>query len=88
MAIGGDLLKGTTAKPLKVWYWNLEDPKDGIERRIAGILLYYKIDTAKLAGQLVINSDEPLVIATKVKDATVVAEPVVEGLTAEMLRLG
>ncbi len=88
MAIGRDLLTGTTALPLKVWYWNLEDPCDEIERRIAAILLHYKIDPAKLGSQLFVNSDEPLVIATKIKDAIVVAEPIVNELTAEMLRLG
>jgi AAA domain len=88
MPIGRDLLKGTTAKPLKVWYWNLEDPIEEIERRIGAILLHYKIDPANLAGQLFVNSDEPLVIAAKVKDATIIAEPLVDALTAEMLRLG
>jgi AAA domain/Primase C terminal 2 (PriCT-2)/RepB DNA-primase from phage plasmid len=70
MAIGRDLLKGTATKPLTVWYWNLEDPCDEIERRIAAILLHYKIDPAKLEGQLFVNSDEPLVIATTTKNGS------------------
>jgi AAA domain len=36
MVCGRDLLKGTTVPPLNVWYWNLEDPRDEIDRRIAG----------------------------------------------------
>jgi hypothetical protein len=88
MAIGRDLLKGTTSGKLKVWYWNLEDPRDETERRIAAILLHYRIDPAELEGQLFINSEEPLVIATKVRDATVVAEPLVKELMSEITRLG
>jgi hypothetical protein len=44
MVCGRDLLRGTTARPLNVWYWNLEDPQDEIDRRIAAILLHYKLD--------------------------------------------
>jgi AAA domain len=87
MAIGRDLLKGTTAKPLKVWYWNLEDPEVEIERRIAAILLHYRIEPTKLDGQLFVNTEQPLVIATKIRDEIVVAEPVVDCLAVEMKQL-
>ncbi len=87
MAIGRDLLKGTTANPLKVWYWNLEDPIEEIERRIGAILLHYKIDHGALKGQLFVNCDEPLVIATQVRDVTAIAEPVAGGLIDEIIRL-
>jgi hypothetical protein len=58
-----------------------------LERRIGAILLHYKIDPGALKGQLFVNSDEPLVIATKVKDETVVALPVADGLITEIERL-
>jgi RecA-family ATPase len=88
MAIGRDLLKGTTSPcRLKVWYWNLEDPRDETDRRIAGIILHYKINPAEIEGHLFINSEEPLVIATRIRDATAVAEPVVNGLVSEINRL-
>jgi hypothetical protein len=87
MAVGRDLLKGTTAPPLNVWYWNLEDPRDEIDRRIAAILLHYRLDHASLKGRLFINSEEPLVIAAMGRDAAVVAEPVVDRLTSEISRL-
>lgn len=87
MANGRDLLKGTTAPPLNVWYWNLEDPRDEIDRRIAAILLHYNIDPALLEGRLFVNSEEPLVIAAMGRDGAVVAEPVADRLTFEISRL-
>jgi RecA-family ATPase len=90
MTGGRDLLKGTTAPPLNVWYWNLEDPRDEIDRRIAAILLHYGIadGSSKVAGKwgrLFVNSEEPLVIAAMGRDETVVAEPVVGRLMSEII---
>src|SRR5580704_10986529 len=34
MAAGRNLLGGEGKPPLNVWYWNLEDPLEEIERRI------------------------------------------------------
>src|SRR5664279_4253052 len=63
MAVGRDLLRGTTSKmKLSVWYWNLEDPREEIDRRIAAILLHYKIHPGEIDGRLFVNSgrNEPL----------------------------
>jgi hypothetical protein len=87
MVCGRDLLKGTTARPLNVWYWNLEDPMDEIDRRIAAILLHYKIAPGSSDGRLFVNCEEPLVIASRFRDDTVVAEPVVGRLMSEIKRL-
>jgi hypothetical protein len=87
MVCGRDLLKGTTARPLNVWYWNLEDPGDEIDRRIAAILLHYKIAPGSSEGRLFVNCEEPLVIATRFRDETVVAAPVVGRLISEITRL-
>jgi AAA domain len=88
MVVGRDLLKGTTSpRKLRVWYWNLEDPQDELDRRIAAILLHYEIDPSEVEGRLFVNSETPLVIATKVKDVAVVAEAAVNGLVSEIKRL-
>jgi hypothetical protein len=68
IAIGRDLLDGS--KPidrLRVWYWNGEDPLEEIERRIAAICVYYKIDPQELKGWLFIDSgrDTPICLATE-----------------------
>jgi hypothetical protein len=87
MVLGRDLLKGTTARPLNVWYWNLEDPRDEIDRRIAAILLHYEIAPGSSEGRLFVNSEESLVIASRARDETVVAGPVVGRLVSEIVRL-
>ena len=87
MVCGRDLLRGTTSRPLNVWYWNLEDPLDEIDRRIAAILLHYNIAPGSSEGRLFVNCEEPLVIATRLRDETVVAAPVVGRLISEITRL-
>jgi hypothetical protein len=86
MAAGRNLLGGEGARPLNVWYWNLEDPVEEIERRIAAILLHYEIAPDNLDGRLFVNSgrDQPLVIAERQRDATDILVPVVEALKAEI----
>jgi hypothetical protein len=49
--------------------------------------LHYDINPSSIKEQLFINSEEPLVIATRNRDATVVAEPIVNGLMSEISRL-
>jgi hypothetical protein len=41
MVTGRPLLGVKPARRLRVWYWNGEDPKEEIERRIAAICLHY-----------------------------------------------
>jgi AAA domain len=68
MAIGRDLLDGgEPITRLHVWYWNGEDPKDEIQRRIAAICLYYKIEPKELEGWLFVDSghDIPICLATE-----------------------
>lgn len=71
---------------LKVWLWNLEDPAEEVERRFAAAVQHHGINPAEFAGRLFINSgrDTPLVIASKVRDAISVAQPVVDALVAEI----
>jgi hypothetical protein len=77
MASGRPLLGVPVPKQLRVWYWNLEDPYDEIERRIAAVLLHFNIDPAEIEGRLFVNSgrDDPLVIAEMVKGAVAVHAP-------------
>jgi hypothetical protein len=58
MATGQDLLGigWKCEKPLRVWYWCGEDPREEIERRIAAILLHYQINPAIIGDRLFIDS--------------------------------
>jgi AAA domain/Bifunctional DNA primase/polymerase, N-terminal len=42
--------------PLRVLYWNAEDPEDEVERRIAAICIHYQIDPTLLGGYLFLGS--------------------------------
>jgi AAA domain len=42
--------------PLRVAYWNAEDPEDEVERRIAAACLHHKIDPEALRGRLFLGS--------------------------------
>jgi AAA domain len=89
MTISKNLTKGAIQnKPLVVWYWNLEDPSDEIDRRIAAILMHYCIDHRDIEGRLFVNSEEPLVIAEKQRDQTIIWHPLVEALKAEIKARG
>jgi len=71
---------------LRVWYWNLEDPADEIERRFAAAAQHHAIAPEACGDRLFVNSgrDTPLVLATKVREQLVIAEPVVSDLITEI----
>ena len=64
MAAGKDLL-GTETLPRRVWVWNLEDPLEELQRRIAGICQHYNVKQEDFADRLFVNSgrDSKLLIA-------------------------
>ena len=81
MATGRNLLG--VQPPLTVWYVNLEDPREEIERRVAAICLHFRIDPAEIEGRLFFDGRETeIVLATQTKSGAVVAVPVVEALKA------
>lgn len=86
MVTGRDLLGTQPRRRLNVWYINLEDPLEEIERRIAAICLHYKIEPDELEGRLFVNSgrDCPVVVAVETKDGAKIVEPVVAALKVEM----
>ena len=89
IATGRKLLHDGPQKSCRVWLWNLEDPIDELERRIATAAIYHKISSAELSGRIFVNSgrDGNLIVARPGKSGTVICEPVVEGLITEIKRL-
>jgi hypothetical protein len=89
MAAGKPLLLDVARAPLRVWYWNLEDPKDEIERRIAAACGFYHLTASDLVGRLFVDSgrDRPCVIARyNGRRQVVVDEDLFAGLAAEIKR--
>lgn len=97
MATGRELLGVKVKAPLRVWYWNGEDPYEEIERRVAAICLHFRISEADLGGRLFLNSgrekDDPtddegceIIIGTEeTREGMTIATPVVEDLKATLL---
>ena len=86
MATGKPLLGIQVCEPLRVWIINLEDPLEELERRVLAVMLHFRIHPDDLGGRLFLNSgrDTKVVIASTTKAGTVLAEPVVEALKAEI----
>ena len=95
VATGRPLLAGTTQShqarvhtPGNVWFYNLEDPLEEMERRIAAALLHYRIPPAEIAGKLFADSgrDRPLIIAGRDQRGNLLASPIAPALVAELRR--
>jgi RecA-family ATPase len=56
MVTGRNLLGHDVPAKMRVWYWNGEDPKEEIERRIAAICLHYGIKPEDIGDRLFIDS--------------------------------
>jgi hypothetical protein len=84
---GRDLLGVRPARQLRVWLWNLEDPQEETERKIQAAALHYGLEPADIGDRLFVDSgrDQRLVIATATRTGAVIARPVVESLTAEII---
>lgn len=87
MAAGRELLGETVKAPLRVWYWNLEDPQDELQRRFAATALHHGITAADIGDRLFLNSgrDDELCIATSDRNGAHVLEPVVDRLVGELV---
>src|SRR6185312_5476885 len=83
LATGRPLLGVPVPAPLRVWYWCGEDPLEEIERRVAAILVHYRVDPAELEGRLFLDSGRTseIVIAETTRAGTVLAQPLLEALT-------
>jgi hypothetical protein len=86
MASNRSLLGVEPSKPLRVWYVNLEDPREEIERRVAAICLHFDVNADELGDRLSFDGREleGLVVAKQTNNGAVVATPVLEALTAAL----
>lgn len=82
MVTGRRLLYDTPRKPLRVWLWNGEDPRDELERRIAAICLHFGITPEEVADRLFVDSgrDMEIKIAKSGRNGPDIAHPVVDGI--------
>jgi hypothetical protein len=77
-------------EPLRVWYYNGEDPREEIDRRVAAICKHFNITSTEIGGRLYVNSgrDTPIIVAARLRDQTIITIPVIEALTREIREKG
>jgi len=73
------------SRPLRAWYWNLEDPFEEIQRKIQAACLHHGVTADELGDRLHVNGrEDALVIARQTPSGAMVLEPVVDALIAEI----
>lgn len=87
MATGRGLLTGRNSAPLRVWYWNGEDPDEETQRRVAAICKHYGITSDALGGRLFLNSgrDCKIIVAQESRGGLTIFEPVREALISALV---
>ena len=91
MATGRDLVGARVhGGPFTVWYFNLEDPADELQRRVTATMQRYGIPPDEVAGRLYLDSGrkQPLCIAHETRNGIEIVEPVVDALVSELRRRG
>jgi len=86
MASGKSILGHEVFKPIKVWLWNLEDPRDELNRRIAGIAKHYGITNEDIGDRLFIDSgrEQELCLAIAGNKGPQIQQEVVDNLISEI----
>lgn len=74
--------------PKRVWLWNLEDPKDELQRRVTGAIIHYKLTSVDLDARLYLDSgrDQELCVARQSRSGFEIIEPIVSELICELKR--
>ena len=85
---GRALLGVTPDEQTNVWYWNGEDPKDELQRRIAAAAIHYEILPSEIEARLFVDSgrETKIVVAEQTRTGAVVARPVVDAVIATIKR--
>jgi hypothetical protein len=88
MTSGKALLGISPVQPLKVWLWNLEDPREETERKIYAAALHYDLSPDDIGDRLLVDSgrEQRLVIAKTTRTGAVIVQPVVESIVAEIIK--
>jgi hypothetical protein len=87
MVTDRDLLGDTVhGGPKSVWLFNLEDPRDELERRIAAAMQLHTIAGGDLGDRLHIDSgrDRPLCTAMQTRDGAQISKPVFDDLARQI----
>jgi hypothetical protein len=72
--------------PLRVWVYNLEDPRDEMDRRVIGAMLHHNIHPEDVEGGLFLDTGRERGICTAVesKNGVMLVRPEIDALEAEL----
>ena len=86
MASGRKLMGDWTAKNLKVWLFNLEDPRDEMDRRIIAAMQHHNVKPKEIDGRLFVDTgrERALCTAIQTKDGVQIMRPVMQALAREI----
>ena len=90
MACGRNLFEDSTVhepEPLRVWYWNGEDPQEETQRRVVAAALYYELRPEDFASRLFTDSgrEQAVILGQIVKGEIGLDEDLFLALEASML---
>lgn len=73
-----------------VWFWNLEDPMEEVDRRIQAALIHNCLEFHEVSDRVFTDSgrDNPLCIASRDRQGALVLSPVIDPLVEELKRRG
>ena len=86
MATGRQLLGDWTEPNLKVWLYNLEDPRDELDRRIIAAMQHYQVSPEEIAGRLYVDTgrERALNTAVQTREGVHIIKPEMDALAKEI----
>ena len=86
MASGRKLLGDWTAKDLKVWLFNLEDPRDEMDRRIIAAMQHHNVKPEEIDGRLFVDTgrERALCTAIQTREGVQIVYPEMQALAREI----
>jgi len=86
MASGRDLLGDWTAKGLKVWLYNLEDPRDEMDRRIIAAMQHHNVSPEEIEGRLYVDTGRERALSTAIqtREGVQIIKPELDALAGEI----
>jgi RecA-family ATPase len=86
MASGRNLMDDWTEKNLKVWLFNLEDPRDEMDRRIIAAMQHHNVKPKEIKGRLFVDTgrERALCTAIQAREGVQIMKPVMHALAREI----
>lgn len=76
----------THPQPLRVWIFNLEDPRDELERRVVAAMMHHGVGADMIADRLFLDSgrERGLCTAIEVRGDVTIVKPEIDALAAQI----